>query len=101
LEGCDIPETYLGGAAYGALAAAYAETKNFAKAAKTYEKAAEIHDNSQTSPMYLLYAGLSYELAGEYRNAARVYRGLLARYPLAGEAPTAQKHLARVEAYAP
>jgi tetratricopeptide (TPR) repeat protein len=101
LEGCDIPDTYLGGAAYGALAAAYAETKNFAKAAKTYEKAAEIHNNSQTSPMYLLYAGLSYELAGEYKNAARVYRGLLARYPLAGEAPTAQKHLARVEAYAP
>jgi tetratricopeptide (TPR) repeat protein len=46
-------------------------------------------------------AGLSYELAGEYKNAARVYRRLLARYPLAGEAPTAQKHLARVEAYAP
>jgi tetratricopeptide (TPR) repeat protein len=101
LESCDIPDTYLGGAAYGALAAAYAETKNFSKAAKAYEKAAEIHQNSQTSPMYLLYAGLAYELAGDYKGAARLYRGLLNRYPLAAEAPTAQKHLARVEAHAP
>lgn len=101
LESCDIPDTYLGGAAYGALAAAYAEMKNFAKAAKAYEKAAEIHHNSQTSPMYLLYAGLAYELAGDHKGAARLYRGLLTRYPLAAEAPTAQKHLARVEAHAP
>lgn len=101
LEGCDLPETYLGGAAYGALAAAYAETKNFSKAGQAYEKAAEIHNNSQTSPMYLLYAGLSYELAGDSKKAMAVYRQLLARYPSAGEAPTAQKHLARLEAYAP
>jgi outer membrane protein assembly factor BamD (BamD/ComL family) len=51
--------------------------------------------------MYLLYAGLAYELAGDYKGAARLYRGLLNRYPLAAEAPTAQKHLARVEAHAP
>ena len=101
LESCDIPDTYLGGAAYGALAAAYAETKNFVKAAKAYEKAAEIHHNTQTSPMYLLYAGLAYELASDYKGAARVYRALLNRYPLAAEAPTAQKHLARVETHAP
>jgi tetratricopeptide (TPR) repeat protein len=101
LEGCDIPETYLGGAAYGALAAAYAETKNFRKAAQAYQKAAEIHANSQTSPMYLLYAGLAYELDGEYKRAAEQYRRILTQYPLAGEAPTAQKHLARVGAYAP
>ncbi len=101
LEGCDLPETYLGGAAYGALAAAYTEIKNFSKAARAYEKAAEIHDNSQTSPMYLLYAGLSYELAGDPKGAIAAYRRLLAKYPLAGEAPTAQKHLARLEAHAP
>ncbi len=101
LEACDFPETYLGGAGYGALAAAYAETQNFSKAAKAYERAAEIHNNSQISPIYLLYAGLSYELSGDYRGAAAMYRRLLAQYPLAGEAPTAQKHLARVEAHAP
>ncbi len=100
LEGCDIPDTYLGGAAYGALAGAYAELKAFDKAARAYEKAAKIHRNSQTSPLYLLYAGLSYELAGDFRAAARAYEQLLALYPLAGEAPAAQKHLERVRHHA-
>lgn len=100
LEGCDIPKTYLGGAVYGALAGAYSELKAFDKAARAYEKAAKLHQNSQTSPLYLLYAGLSYELAKDFRSAARAYEQLLALYPLAGEAPTAQKHLERVRRHA-
>ncbi|MCX7764606.1 MAG: tetratricopeptide repeat protein [Bacteroidia bacterium] len=92
----DPPDSYLGGAAYGALAGAYAELKDFTKAAYYYEKAAKIHRNSQTSPTYLLQAALSYELAKDNAKAAQIYEQILSEYPLANEANTAQKHLERV-----
>ncbi|RMF52668.1 MAG: hypothetical protein D6750_02010 [Bacteroidetes bacterium] len=100
LEDYDAPDSYLGGAALAALAGAYAEVKEFEKAARYYQKAAQIHDNSQTSPAFLLQAGLCYELAGQWEKAAQVYAEITEEYPLAAEAPTAQKHLARVEAHA-
>lgn len=99
LEDYDAPDSYLGGAALAALAGAYAEVKAFEKAARYYEKAAKIHNNSQTSPPLLLQAGLCYELASQWDKAAEVYARITEKYPLAAEAPTAQKHLARVQAH--
>jgi tetratricopeptide (TPR) repeat protein len=101
LSDYDAPDSYLGGAAYAALAGAYAEVKEFTKAAHYYEKAAKLHNNNQTSPVYLIQAGLCYELAQEFSQAARLYERVVKEYPLAGEAPTAQKHLSRVQAHAP
>ncbi|MCX7605651.1 MAG: tetratricopeptide repeat protein [Bacteroidia bacterium] len=98
LSAYDAPDTYLGGVAWSALGGAYAETKSFEKAAECYEKAAQIHDNTQTSPIFLLQAGQCYELAQSWKEAARVYERILKKYPLAGEAPTAQKYLYRVKA---
>lgn len=100
LEDYDTPDSYLGGAAFAALAGAYAEVKEFEKAARYYEKAAKIHNNSQTSPPLLLQAGLCYELAGQEEKAAEVYARITEKYPLAAEAPTAQKHLQRVQGHA-
>lgn len=97
LEDYDAPGSYLGGAAYAALAGAYAELKDFSKAAKAYEKAAKVHDNTQTTPVFLLQAGLCYELAQQWDQARNTYRRIVQEYPLAAEASTAQKHLARVE----
>ncbi len=97
LEDYDAPDSYLGGAAYAALAGAYAELKDFSKAAKAYEKAAKVHDNTQTTPVFLLQAGLCYELAQEWGKARKAYQRIVQEYPLAAEASTAQKHLARVE----
>lgn len=97
LAAYDAPDSYLGGTAYAALAGAYAELKEFSKAAKAYEKAAKVHDNSQTTPVFLLQAGLCYELAQEWGKARETYQRIVREYPLAAEASTAQKHLARVE----
>lgn len=97
LEAYDAPDSYMGGVATAALAGVYAELKEYKKAAELYEEAAETHDNSQTSPVFLLQAGLSYELAQAWDKAAEMYREILKKYPLAGEASTAQKHLSRVE----
>ncbi|MCS6895088.1 MAG: tetratricopeptide repeat protein [Bacteroidia bacterium] len=96
LSAYDAPDSYLGGAAYAALAGAYGELKDFSKSAKYYEKAADIHNNSQTSPVFLLQAALSYELAKENDKAAKLYERILKEYPTAGESNTAQKHLERV-----
>lgn len=96
LSDYDPPESYLGGVAYAALAGAYGELKDFSRAAKYYEKAAEIHNNSQTSPTFLLQAALSYELAKENIKAEKLYEQILKDYPNASEANTAQKHLERV-----
>ncbi len=76
LESCDIPDTYLGGAAYGALAAAYAETKNFSKAAKAYEKPPKSIKTRRRHRCISCMRGWPM-LAGDYKGAARLYRGLL------------------------
>lgn len=96
LSSYDAPNSYLGGAAYAALAGAYAELKDFSRAARYYEKAAAIHNNSQTSPIFLLQAALAYELAKDLRSAEKLYQRILDDYPTASEANAAQKHLERV-----
>lgn len=96
LRDYDAPDSYLGGVAYAALAGAYAELKDFAQAAKYYERAAQIHRNSQTSPPFLLQAALSYELAKEPARAERLYQRILTDYPTSNEANAAQKHLERI-----
>ncbi|MCS7188680.1 MAG: tetratricopeptide repeat protein [Bacteroidia bacterium] len=89
-------DSYLGGVAQAALAGAYAELKKFEKAAKLYEEAADIHHNSQTSPVFLLQAGQCYELSKDWERAMEVYEELIEKYPTAGEVSSAQKHLARL-----
>ncbi|MCX8112334.1 MAG: tetratricopeptide repeat protein [Bacteroidia bacterium] len=96
LSDYDVPDSYLGGTVYAALAGAYAELKEFTRAARYYEKAAELHNNAQTSPTYLIQAALSYELAKENNKAMKLYERILTEYPLSNEANTAQKHLERV-----
>lgn len=96
LSDYDAPDSYLGGAAYAALAGAYAELKDFSRAGRYYEKAAVVHNNSQTSPVFLLQAGLAYELAQDRQKAGKVYQRILDEYPGASEANAAQKHLERV-----
>lgn len=96
LSSYDAPDSYLGGAAYAALAGAYAELKDFSRAARYYEKAAQIHNNTQTSPVFLLQAALAYELAKDMRSAEKLYQRILDEYPTASEANAAQKHLERV-----
>ena len=84
--------------AFGALADAYMELDNVAEAAKCYLSEATKSENSFTSPMYLLRAGMAYEMAGDYQNAIKMYNMIKADYPNSNEGFSIEKYIARAQA---
>lgn len=94
-KGKDVIVTSL---ALGAMADAYMELDNVAEAAKCYESAALKSENGFTSPMYLLRAGMAYEMAGNYQKAIEVYKKIKADYPNSNEGFSIEKYIARAQA---
>ena len=84
--------------ALGALADAYMELDKVAEAAAAYEKAANKSENTLTSPMYLLRAGMAYEMAGNYQQALNVYNKIKKDYPTSNEGFSIEKYIARAQA---
>lgn len=84
--------------ALGALGDVYMEMGNQSEAASQYEKAARHKMNELTTPMYLLKAGQTYELMGEYSKALKVFNEINEKYPSTTEGRLMEKYIARVEA---
>ena len=84
--------------ATGAMGDAYLELDNAADAAKCYEKAAKESKNSFTSPMFLMKAGLAYEMVENYAKALEMYKIIKADYPNSNEGFSIEKYIAYVEA---
>ena len=84
--------------ALGALADAQMELGHVAEDAKAYENAAAKTANSFTSPMYLLRAGMAYEMAGNYAKAIEAYNKIKADYPNSNEGFSIEKNIARAQA---
>lgn len=84
--------------ATGAMGDAYLELDNAAEAAKCYEKAAKESPNSFTSPMFLMKAGLTYEMVNNYQKALEMYKIIKAEYPTSNEGFNIEKYIAYVEA---
>ena len=84
--------------ALGALADAQMELGNVAEAAKAYENAAAKSANSFTSPMYLLRAGMAYEMAGNYAKAIEAYNKIKADDPNSNVGFSIEKNIARAQA---
>lgn len=84
--------------ATGAMGDAYLELENAAEAAKCYEKAAKESANSFTSPMFLMKAGLAYEMVEDYQKALEMYKIIKAEYPNSNEGFSIEKYIAYVEA---
>ncbi len=97
LEDFDYDENMISAAAYAARAGAYMELKNFEKAAKYYEKAAETEENSYTSPLLLIDAATAYELAGKNSEALEVYKKLKKKFPNSEEGQQVDKFIQRLE----
>ena len=83
--------------ALGAMGDAYMELDNVAEAAKCYESAAVKSANSFTSPMYLLRAGIAYEMADDFQKAIDLYKKIKADYPMSNEAFSIEKYIARAQ----
>ena len=84
--------------ALGAMGDAYMELDNVAEAAQCYESASVKSANSFTSPMYLLRAGMAYEMVGNYQKAIDSYNKIKADYPTSNEAFSIEKYIARAQA---
>lgn len=84
--------------ALGALADAYMELDDVAEAAATYVKAANKSENTLTSPMYLLRAGMAYEMIGDYQKALNAYNEIKKEYPTSNEGFSIEKNIARANA---
>ncbi|MCC6281723.1 MAG: tetratricopeptide repeat protein [Saprospiraceae bacterium] len=81
LEKYDAEGTLLPAVKYGALADAYSEKKDYAKALDLYEKASEATDNEVLSSLYLKRLGMLYEYQGNKEEAVKVYERLRRDYP--------------------
>lgn len=84
--------------AIGAMGDAYLELDNAAEAAKCYERAAKETANSFTGPMFLMKAGLAYEMVSDYKKALNMYNDIKAEYPNSNEGFNIDKYIAYVEA---
>jgi tetratricopeptide (TPR) repeat protein len=84
--------------AKGAKGDAYLELNQSDKAASQYMNAAKTNPNEFTSPMFLMKAGNTYELIGNYADALKAYEQLKADFPTTTDGRNADKYIARAQA---
>lgn len=99
LESFDSDDEMLAPIAVGAIGDAYMELGKTEDALSQYVKAAEMRDNQFTAPLYLMKAGLAYELQGDYSGAKKVYEKIKKDYSETTEGRNVDKYLARVESF--
>ena len=83
-------------AALGALANCYATNGDVAKAAVTFEKAAQKANNTLLSPYYYFQAGLMYESLDKTAQALKIYKTIKVKYPESTEGRDIDKYIARL-----
>ncbi len=97
LKGFNGKDVMLTSMALGAMGDANMELGNLSEAAKCYESAALKSANAFTSPMYLLRAGMAYEMAGNYQKAIDMYKTIKTEYPTSNEGFSIEKYIARAQ----
>lgn len=93
----DSDDEMLGTLAIGAKGDALLELGETEKAASQYEKAANRRDNEFTTPMFLMKAAKTYELAGDYASALDAYKTIEKEYKSSPEGSSIEKYIARAE----
>jgi tetratricopeptide (TPR) repeat protein len=82
----------------GALADAYSEKKDFAKALKLYKEAANSGGIDDLKAMYLKRYGMLSEVQNDMGSALDAYKEIKEKYALTTEARDIEKYIARAEA---
>lgn len=83
--------------AKGLIGDANVEMGNNDNGIKYYLEAAALADNSFHSPIYLMKAGMLYELNGKYADALKLYEEIQDKYPESNEGRSIEKYIARVK----
>lgn len=87
----------VGPMAKGAIGDAYVELKNYDNAVSSYIDASDLKKNNFTSPMFLMKAGMTYELMNKYDKAAEMYKKIKQDYPQSNEGREINKYIAYAE----
>jgi len=83
--------------ALGALGDCWMELNKAEKAADYYIEAAEQGNNEFSSPIFLMKAGWTYEVSGDYANAIKIYKQIKEKYPTSNEGREMDKYIAKAE----
>jgi tetratricopeptide (TPR) repeat protein len=84
--------------ALGAIGDSYMQLGDADKAADYYMKAANKNKNDFVSPAFLVKAGWSYEVMGNWQKALDTYEGIKKEFPKAKESRDMDKYIARAKA---
>ncbi|MBL7812286.1 MAG: hypothetical protein JNL57_08705 [Bacteroidetes bacterium] len=99
LDKTDAHDMILAPSIEAAKAGCYAELGKLDKAAKQYEKAAEMGNNDFTAQFYKK-AGIHYELAKSYKDALRCYEKIKAHYATTPEGSDIEKYIYKAKGLA-
>jgi tetratricopeptide (TPR) repeat protein len=86
--------------ALGAMGDAYMELNNNDKAVSYYLKAADKRKNDLTSPMFLMKAGMAYEIMGKNAEALKAYTRIKTDFGRTNEGRDVDKYIARLNGLA-
>jgi tetratricopeptide (TPR) repeat protein len=100
LKDFDSEDLVLGAMALGAIGDCYIELGDNEKALKHYLDAANLNANDFTSPMFLMKAGWTYELMGNYDKAIETYEKLKKEHYRSNESRDVEKYIARAKGLA-
>ncbi len=97
LEDFEGEDQIVSSMAKGLLGDAYMEKNDIDKAIELYLKAADENKNNFSSPMYLLRAGMAYELQNKWEDALKQYERVQKEYSKSMDAQEIDKYIARAK----
>jgi len=98
LEKFSSDDQVLSSMALGAIGDSYMQLGDADNAADYYMKAANKNKNDFVSPAFLVKAGWSYEVMGNWQKALDTYEGIKKEFPKARETRDMDKYIARAKA---
>ena len=97
LKDFDSDDQIVSSMSKGALGDAYMELGDNDKALECYLKAANNNDNRFSTPLFLMKAGLTYEVMGNYEESLKLYERIQKDYYKSYESREIEKYIARAK----